>query len=64
MIKYMIYKYFGKVVRSLGASMGSVRINYDRLKQLENMTDKSYLDFSEAFYSVFMIIVVNTYIKT
>ena len=27
--------------------MGSPGINYYRLKQLENVTDKSYLDFSE-----------------
>ena len=47
MIKRMIYKYSGKDVRSLGANMGSPGINYYRLKQLENVTDKSYLDFSE-----------------
>lgn len=46
MIKYMIYKHSGKDVRSLGANVGSPGINYHRLKQLENVTDKSYLDFS------------------
>lgn len=37
--------------------MGSLRTNYDRWKQLENITDKSYLDFSEAYSenSIFMI---------
>lgn len=46
MIKYMIYKYSGKDVRSLGTNVGSPGINYYRQKQLENVTDKSYLDFS------------------
>ena len=46
MIKYIIYKYSGKDVRSLGTNVGSPGINYYGLKQLENVTDKSYLDFS------------------
>lgn len=59
MIKYMIYKYLGKDVRSLGPNMGSLRINYYRLKQLENVTDKSYLDFSEGFYHVLMTLLLH-----
>ena len=46
MIKYIIYKYSGKDVRSLGTNVGSPGINYYGLKQLENVTGKSYLDFS------------------
>lgn len=53
MIKYMIYKYLGKDVRSLGASMGSLRINYCRLKQLENIKDKSYVGFSVRHFTVY-----------
>lgn len=59
MIKFMIYKYFGKDVRSLGDSMGSLRLNCYRLKELENITEKSYLHFRATFYTVFMVIVVN-----
>ena len=40
--------------------MGSFRINYYTLKQLENVTDKTCLDFNEVFYYVLMTVLLNT----